>query len=63
MENQQDFVSEENVTHENESDKTVKADSDQEKYDETNSDEITKIKMNYPKNIHMRAPREIRCMK
>lgn len=42
MENQQDFVSEENVTHENESDKTVKADSDQEKYDETNSDEITK---------------------
>ncbi len=42
MENQQDFVSEENVTYENESDKTVKTDSDQEKYDETNSDEITK---------------------
>ena len=42
MENQQDFVSEENVTHENESDKTVKTDSDQEKYDGTNSDEITK---------------------
>lgn len=42
MENQQDFVSEENVTYENESDKTVKTDSNQEKYDETNSDEITK---------------------
>ena len=42
MENQQDFVSEENVTYENESDKTVKTDSDQEKSDETNSDEITK---------------------
>lgn len=42
MENQQDFVSEENVTYENESDKIVKTDSNQEKYDETNSDEITK---------------------
>lgn len=42
MENQQDFVSEENVTYENESDKTVKTDSNQEKNDETNSDEITK---------------------
>lgn len=42
MENQQDFVSEENVTYENESDKTVKTDSNQEKYDETNSDEIKK---------------------
>ena len=42
MENQQDFVSEENVTYENESDKTDKTDSNQEKYDETNSDEITK---------------------
>lgn len=42
MGNQQDFVSEENVTYENESDKTDKTDSNQEKYDETNSDEITK---------------------
>ena len=42
MENQQDFVSEENVTYENESDKIVKTNSNQEKYDETNSDEITK---------------------
>lgn len=42
MENQQDFVSEENVTYENESDKTDKTDSNQEEYDETNSDEITK---------------------
>lgn len=42
MENQQDFVSEENVTYENESDKIVKTDSNQEKYDETNSDETTK---------------------
>ena len=42
MENQQGFVSEENVTYENESDKNDKTDSNQEKYDETNSDEITK---------------------
>lgn len=39
MDNQQDFVSEENIIYENKADKT---DSNQEKYEETNSDETAK---------------------
>lgn len=57
MENQQDFVSEENVTYENESDKTVKTDSNQEKYDETNSDEITKNQDELPEEYTYESPK------